>query len=308
MEDELEQQRVRDLGHRALLDLDAPTPPVFTHAESIVGSGGLGLSKSKVFDDLVENYRQLFCRRCFVYDCKNHFIAQPMPRVQQDPLPPFPCPVPGLALPTDPHVSTQRKTARVYKKKGSGNEFMSASTIKRSQSTDTNTSNGSKVAVTNKETSQKSFIDSFGRTLAAAVTKTDSSSHRATTGDTDSVDGNHSHASSAEGNHDETMSNSAPTTARHPTPPHMLYRHLLLSADSSTSSATTVAASGSGSNKKVTARGRKGTKANSGSNSSVSEIPWTDVEIAILEKLLKFGTRVNKYVCNIKITNKYIHS
>ncbi len=42
-----------------------------------------------------------FADRCFVYNCTNHSIAHPMPRVRVDPVPPFPCPVPGLDLPTD---------------------------------------------------------------------------------------------------------------------------------------------------------------------------------------------------------------
>jgi len=36
-------------------------------------------------EDLVESYRDLFCRRCFVYDCRRHGIQQPRPRVHRDP-------------------------------------------------------------------------------------------------------------------------------------------------------------------------------------------------------------------------------
>jgi hypothetical protein len=112
-----------------MIDLDNPLPPVFTHAESIVGTGGLGLSKSNKYEDLVENYRQLFCRRCFTYDCKNHFIEQPMPRVFQGPAPIFPCPVPGLSLPTDPVSAHTKKLGRGSKRKPSNNQVVGNESI-----------------------------------------------------------------------------------------------------------------------------------------------------------------------------------
>ena len=50
----------------------------------------------------------LCSRRCFVYDCRHHFISQPPPYVLEAPVPVYPSPIPGLTLPTDVSVGKQK--------------------------------------------------------------------------------------------------------------------------------------------------------------------------------------------------------
>ena len=42
---------------------------------------------------MLESYRELFCRRCFRYDCHEHGVSQPLPRkrARPDAIPPAPC-------------------------------------------------------------------------------------------------------------------------------------------------------------------------------------------------------------------------
>eukprot|EP01035_Chromulina_nebulosa_P026513 gene26513-34717_t len=80
-------------------------------AESKLDSGlGIFLGNNRNVDSLSdENYRYFFCRRCYSYCCSYgddcgdeiHHFQQPLPISRVDPLPPFPCPVAGISLPTD---------------------------------------------------------------------------------------------------------------------------------------------------------------------------------------------------------------
>lgn len=76
----------------------------------------LGIKSGKDFSALVESYRELFCRRCYTYDCPNHGAMQPLPWKRVDPVPPFPCPIPGLGMPNDYHRirNTLRRDKQVY--------------------------------------------------------------------------------------------------------------------------------------------------------------------------------------------------
>lgn len=76
--------------------------PLFSYRQNSLCIFGLKpLSQSIPFEKVVESYRELFCRRCYVYDCQSHGVQQPLPQNRIDPAPPAQCPVPGLALPTD---------------------------------------------------------------------------------------------------------------------------------------------------------------------------------------------------------------
>lgn len=287
MEDELERRRIRDLGHPSLVDLDNPVPPVFTHAESLVGSGGLGLSKSRLYSELVENYRQLLCRRCFTYDCKNHFIAQPPPRVQQDPLPPFPCPVPGLSLPTDPPVSGQKKATRPIKRKGGAMESAVAAV------TESKTGNNSLP----QQAGKLSFIDSFGQSITApakvAPLSLSSLAVRTTTAvkEEESKESHRSQSNATEEAMDSVTQVTQQSTQE--PPPFMLYRNLLLPTEAAVPTATTSLSTLSN-----TAAVKKSSKKSSKADESTKkraeneDIPWTDVEVALLEKLVQYNSRI----------------
>lgn len=315
MESMLEKNRIRNLGHKVLLDLDNPVPPVFTHAESIVGTGGLGLSKATSYGELVENYRQLLCRRCFTYDCKNHFIAQPPPRVRQDPLPSFPCPVPGLALPSDPlTVNGQRKISRALKGKDNGAQFILPISIAAKSSS----SSVSSSAVN--ESNKTSFIESFGQTLIAAVTTKNTTVSKiapltlsslasrsdVTTNETETND-TRSQSNSIEEITDYGASTHVVQQVIPDPPPFMLYRHLLMSTNpitttsdipstssSSSSSSNSNTTKGNAAAKKAPKRATKAAESIISKQAIMRDIPWTDVEIAIVEKLTNYGSKISK--------------
>ena len=46
---------------------------------------GHGLRNADNYVSLVDAYRELFCRRCFIYDCASHGISQPLPLKREDP-------------------------------------------------------------------------------------------------------------------------------------------------------------------------------------------------------------------------------
>lgn len=47
-----------------------------------------GLRKHKDYGQVIDPYRDLFCRRCFVYDCEEHGIQHPLPLERIDPVNP----------------------------------------------------------------------------------------------------------------------------------------------------------------------------------------------------------------------------
>ena len=64
-----------------------------------------GLRKSTIYSDVAANFVDLFCRRCYKYDCKTHAIKQPTPNERKDPQPP----PPGVVC---PEVSSKRPLLR----------------------------------------------------------------------------------------------------------------------------------------------------------------------------------------------------
>jgi hypothetical protein len=59
-------------------------PPMFMNSERY--GGAFGLRDGSDFPAIVESYRELFCRRCYVYDCRLHGVQQPLPRQREDPV------------------------------------------------------------------------------------------------------------------------------------------------------------------------------------------------------------------------------
>lgn len=84
-------------GDASLLALVGPGS-VTVSSEELAGTG-LGLRSTADYRSMSESYRELFCRRCYTYDCRVHGIQQPLPRLREQPRPPFVCPVIGLSLP-----------------------------------------------------------------------------------------------------------------------------------------------------------------------------------------------------------------
>ncbi|GAB9475837.1 Polycomb-like protein [Globisporangium polare] len=64
-----------------------PPIPFFESNYSRFSRGG-GLRKTKIYSDSTEWFRDLFCRRCYTYDCDEHGILQPTPLRRTDPINP----------------------------------------------------------------------------------------------------------------------------------------------------------------------------------------------------------------------------
>lgn len=75
--------------------------PASVSVEKTGNGVGLGIVNSSDYAKVIENYRALFCRRCYTYNCNTHSINQALPEVRWDPPAPFPCPFQGIELPTD---------------------------------------------------------------------------------------------------------------------------------------------------------------------------------------------------------------
>lgn len=64
-----------------------PPIPFFESNYSRFSRGG-GLRKTKLYSESTEWFRDLFCRRCYTYDCDEHGILQPTPLRRTDPINP----------------------------------------------------------------------------------------------------------------------------------------------------------------------------------------------------------------------------
>ncbi|CCI42791.1 unnamed protein product [Albugo candida] len=69
------------------LALQAPTASIYSNYANTPENGGL--RNESEYSALVSCYRDLFCRRCFIYDCGKHGIEHPLPSERTDPLQPF---------------------------------------------------------------------------------------------------------------------------------------------------------------------------------------------------------------------------
>nr|CCA25125.1 polycomblike protein putative [Albugo laibachii Nc14]CCA25759.1 polycomblike protein putative [Albugo laibachii Nc14] len=69
------------------LALQAPTSSIYSNYADSPENGGL--RNESDYSALVACYRDLFCRRCFIYDCGKHGIEHPLPSQRTDPVQPF---------------------------------------------------------------------------------------------------------------------------------------------------------------------------------------------------------------------------
>ena len=82
-----ESLRIERVGDASLLDLQGAGPPMFRN-EDVYNTGGLGLREGSEYAVVAEYYREMFCRRCYVYDCSAHGLNQPIPLAKRpDPQP-----------------------------------------------------------------------------------------------------------------------------------------------------------------------------------------------------------------------------
>ncbi|KAH8053117.1 hypothetical protein JL722_9783 [Aureococcus anophagefferens] len=64
---------------------NAKAAPAPRNARNDANGRGLRVA-ARTYAELSESYRDLFCRRCFVYDCAQHGVRQPLPRARCDPV------------------------------------------------------------------------------------------------------------------------------------------------------------------------------------------------------------------------------
>lgn len=89
-----DQARIKRFGNIEFLALLDPLAGAALYSYESKCPTGLGLSNSVDFSRVVANYRDLFCRFCYIYDCSVHFIKQPQPK-KKEPFLPFPSALDG---------------------------------------------------------------------------------------------------------------------------------------------------------------------------------------------------------------------
>ncbi|RLN36866.1 hypothetical protein BBJ28_00023412, partial [Nothophytophthora sp. Chile5] len=72
-------------------------PMTFFVANYVRFPAAEGIQERETYEDLVEWHRDMFCRRCFVYDCNEHGIQDPRRSHRADPINPV-VTVPGIIL------------------------------------------------------------------------------------------------------------------------------------------------------------------------------------------------------------------